>query len=113
MRSRLEEVNLNLEELLTGELIQEKHFMFEVDPEKAFPSGTFERFIVDTMKNIDIAKFSILEGLDKGGPDKINPKSLLGIIFYGYADGVFSSYKLSTSEIFLSNSSILLNNFKV
>ena len=60
-----------------------------------FPVGTFEHFVVDTINTIDISLFQEKEDVDKGGPDEYHPRSLLGIIFYGYADGIFSSRKLA------------------
>lgn len=73
---------------------------FTFDPLKTFPMGCFERFIVETIKNIDISDFEKREKCDLGGPDEINPKAILGIIFYGESDGVFSSRDLETLSQF-------------
>ncbi|MBN1969669.1 MAG: transposase [Candidatus Delongbacteria bacterium] len=57
-----------------------------------FPCGSFERFLVDIIEKID---FDISdEEQDTGGETPYHPKALLGIIFYGYANGVFSSRKM-------------------
>ena len=75
---------------------------YTFNPLEAFPKGCFERFIVDTIKNIDISDFEKRKTYDLGGPDEINPKTMLAIIFYGESDGIFSSRDL----ICLSQSSV-------
>lgn len=70
------------------------------DPSQTFQIGCFERFIVETIKDIDISDFEKRDTYDLGGPDEINPRSILGIIFFGYADGMFSSRDLETLALY-------------
>jgi transposase len=60
-----------------------------------FPSGSYERFLVDIIQNINERIIDSEE--DKGGETPYNPKALLGIIFYSYSNGIFSSRKMETA----------------
>ncbi|MDC7223155.1 MAG: transposase [Spirochaetales bacterium] len=73
-----------------------QHMFLPVDPEVMFPVESFERFVVDAIDQLDLTIFD-KHGDDKGGETPYDPRSLLGIFFYGYAKGVFSSRKLSES----------------
>lgn len=68
---------------------------YTFNPGETFPEGSFERFVVDIIKNIDIADFAKRTTYDLGGPDEYNPRSMLAIIFYGESEGIFSSRNLS------------------
>ena len=59
-----------------------------------FPKGSFERFLVDILGEIDISSFYLDKEKDKGGGVPYNPRALLGTIFYGIVNGVFSLRKL-------------------
>jgi len=67
----------------------------DFNPAISFPKDTYERFIINTMKEIDIKEFIIEEGEDLGGPEEYNPRAMLSIIFYAYSDGIFSSRKIA------------------
>ena len=67
--------------------------LITIDPDQMFPIGSFERFVVDTIRQIDIGVFD--EGDDLGGERPYDPRSILGIVFYGFSRGMFSSRKLS------------------
>ena len=65
-----------------------------LNPATTFPEGTFERFLVDTIGKLDLSDFENVKD-DQGGEASYDPRSLLGIIFYGFCRGTFSSRKLS------------------
>ena len=68
---------------------------YTFNPAEIFQEGCFERFLVETIKNLDISDFEKRTTYDLGGPDEHNPKSMLAIIFYGESDGIFSNRALS------------------
>jgi transposase len=49
-------------------------------------------FVVDIISQLDLSK--IYAGYAERGGEAIAPESLLGLLFYGYASGIFSSRKL-------------------
>jgi transposase len=59
---------------------------------EALPPNHLARFIVDIISQLDLEpiyrRYSIMGG------EAIAPKVLLGLLFYGYATGVFSSRKI-------------------
>lgn len=57
-----------------------------------FPEGTFENFLVKTIRKLSVDDFYSTE--PQQGEKPFNPKSLLGVIFYGIATGNFSSRKM-------------------
>jgi len=67
----------------------------EFNPARSFSKGIFERFIVDTMQETDISEFIMEEGKDEGGPEGYNPRAMLAVLFYAYADGMFSSRRIA------------------
>ncbi len=73
-----------------------QQIILPIDPEKMYPIDTFERFLVDTIEKLDFSDFDNIED-DKGGESRYDPRSLLGIIFYGFSRGTFSSRKLSNA----------------
>src|SRR5712692_9888377 len=62
------------------------------------PSDHLARFVVDTISQLDLAAIYARYGARGGEP--YAPEILLGLLFYGYATGVFSSRKIerATSE---------------
>ncbi len=72
--------------------------MMPLNPAMAFPEGTFERFLVDTIGKFDLHGFDV-EKDDRGGEPSYDPRTLLGIIFYGFCRGIFSSRRLSAACI--------------
>ena len=71
-----------------------QHLILPIDPDKMYPIDTFERFLVDTIEKLNLLAFDKNEN-DKGGESRYDPRSLLGIIFYGFSRGTFASRKLS------------------
>jgi len=64
----------------------------EYRPDVLFPEGSFEHFLVSTIKRIDVSDFWKEE--DRGGESPFDPRGMLGIIFYAISMGVFSSRKI-------------------
>jgi transposase len=60
--------------------------------EDALPNNHLARFVVDVVAQLDLSKI-YAEYADVGGV-AIAPEILLGLLFYGYATGVFSSRKI-------------------
>ena len=60
--------------------------------EEALPSNHLARFVVDVIAQLDLAPIYAQYALTGGEP--IAPEILLGLLFYGYANGVFSSRKI-------------------
>ena len=58
----------------------------------ALPIGHLARFVVDVISQLDLSK--VYERYAGTGGDAIAPEILLGLLFYGYATGIFSSRKL-------------------
>jgi transposase len=58
----------------------------------ALPTDHWVRFVVDILSQLDRSK--IVAGYADRGGEAIAPEVLLGLLFYGYATGVFSSRKL-------------------
>lgn len=73
----------------------DQFLMLNFNPEKTFPEDTFERFVVNTLKEMDLKEFETTTEKDFGGRNSYHPKSYLGLIYYGYSNGVFSSRRLS------------------
>ncbi len=70
-------------------------FFHTFNPAEVFPKGSFERFLVDIIREMDLSDFAKRTNSDLGGPDEYNPKSMLAIIFYGQSEGIFSSRNLA------------------
>jgi len=58
----------------------------------ALPAGHLARFVVDIIGQLDLSK--IYEQYAPTGGEAIAPEILLGMLFYGYATGIFSSRKI-------------------
>jgi transposase len=69
-----------------------------VSGDDRFREGTFERFIVDVFSGMDIEVDSH-ESVerDRGGEAPYDPRGIFGVIFYGFARGIFSSRKLEAA----------------
>ncbi len=63
------------------------------DPAETFPNGTFERFLVNIINQLDLSGFENSQE-DRGGETPFDPRSLLGIIFYSYCNSCFSARKM-------------------
>ena len=59
---------------------------------EALPAQHLARFVVDIVAQLDLSK--IYAGYAEQGGEAIAPEALLGLLFYGYATGVFSSRKI-------------------
>ena len=64
----------------------------------ALPAEHLARFVVEIISQLDLSR--IYAGYAERGGEAIAPEVLLGLLFYGYATGVFSSRKIekATSE---------------
>lgn len=60
--------------------------------EEALPANHLARFVVDITVQLDLSK--IYAGYAEQGGEAIAPEALLGLLFFGYASGIFSSRKL-------------------
>jgi len=60
--------------------------------EEALPANHLARFVVDVIAQIDLVP--IYAQYAPTGGEPIAPEILLGLLFYGYANGVFSSRKI-------------------
>lgn len=60
--------------------------------EEVLPAEHLARFVVDIIAQLDLSK--IYEHYAPVGGEAIAPEILLGLLFYGYASGVFSSRKI-------------------
>lgn len=60
--------------------------------EEALPANHLARFVVDVIAQLDLAPIYV-QYASTGG-EAIAPEILLGLLFYGYANGVFSSRKI-------------------
>lgn len=58
------------------------------------PDNHLARFIVEITEQLDISSIDKHYANNKGGNLAYNPKILLGLLFYGYATGLFSSRKI-------------------
>ncbi len=59
---------------------------------EVLPPEHLARFVVDTMGQLDLSP--IYQRYSAEGGEAIAPEALLGLLFYGYATGVFSSRRL-------------------
>jgi transposase len=59
---------------------------------EALPAQHLARFVVDMIAQLDLSK--IYAGYAPVGGEAIAPELLLGLLFYGYATGLFSSRKI-------------------
>jgi transposase len=59
---------------------------------EALPAQHLARFVVDIVAQLDLSK--IYAGYAEQGGEAIAPEALMGLLFYGYATGVFSSRKI-------------------
>ena len=63
-----------------------------INMEEALPSNHLARFVVDVIAQLDLDP--IYAQYAPTGGEPIAPEILLGLLFYGYANGVFSSRKI-------------------
>lgn len=62
----------------------------------ALPADHLARFVVDMISQIDLSK--IYAGYAERGGEAIAPEVLLGLLFYGYATGEFSSRRIEKAS---------------
>jgi len=63
-----------------------------VSLEEVLPANHLARFIVDIISQLNLKP--IYAGYAEQGGEAVAPEVLLGVLFYGYATGIFSSRKL-------------------
>ena len=59
---------------------------------EALPPNHLARFVVDVVGQLDLSR--LYKRYGAVGGEAIAPEILLGLLFYGYASGVFSSRKI-------------------
>ena len=64
--------------------------------EEALPTDHLARFVVEIIRELDLSK--IYEQYAPKGGVAIAPEILLGLLFYGYATGIFSSRKIESAS---------------
>ena len=64
--------------------------------EEALPSEHLARFVVEIISQLDLSK--IYAGYAERGGEAIAPEVLLGLLFYGYATGEFSSRRIEKAS---------------
>ena len=62
---------------------------------EALPPSHLARFVVDVIAQLDLSAVYARYGARGGEP--LAPEILLGLLFYGYATGVFSSRRIETA----------------
>ncbi len=62
----------------------------------ALPQDHLARFVVEIISQLDLSK--IYAGYAEKSGEAIAPECLLGLLFYGYANGIFSSLKLEKAS---------------
>jgi transposase len=70
--------------------------MMPLDFKQIYPTGTYERFLVDTINQLDLSRFTA-DSPDTGGEMPYDPRALLSVIFYGFSTGTYSSRRLSAA----------------
>src|SRR3989304_6916726 len=64
---------------------------------EALPPNHLARFVVDVIAQLDLSPVYARYG-ERGG-EPLAPEILLGLLFYGYATGVFSSRKIEQATL--------------
>ena len=62
----------------------------------ALPAEHLARFVVEIISQLDLSK--IYAGYAERGGEAIAPEVLLGLLFYGYATGEFSSRRIEKAS---------------
>ena len=72
----------------------DRHTLYLLPPsvQDWLPEDHLARFVVDIVERLDLS--ALERQYSGGGKDPYHPSLLLGLLFYGYATGVFSSRKL-------------------
>ena len=63
---------------------------------EALPADHWARFVVDSISQLDLSK--MYAGYAERGGEAIAPEVLLGLLFYGYATGEFSSRRIEKAS---------------
>ena len=75
--------------------VEESDFLLPPSLQEWLPEDHLARFVVDIVKSLDLKE---LEEVYAGcGSPPYHPATLLALLFYGYATGVFSSRKIETA----------------
>jgi transposase len=77
----------------------EKTLDLQISLRDVLPPDHLARFIVDVVAQLDLSK--IYQQYSEQGAPPYAPEVLLGLLFYGYATGVFSSRQIerATTEV--------------
>ena len=62
---------------------------------EALPPNHLARFVVDVIAQLDLG--AVYGRYGERGGEPLAPEILLGLLFYGYATGVFSSRRIETA----------------
>ena len=73
----------------------DQNYMIPLDTTKAFPEGSYPRFIVQIIEQCVNEITFYPDETDKGGAAAHNPKAILSLLFYGFSQGVFSCRKIA------------------
>ena len=84
------------------EVDRKTRYLFPESVDEWLPEDHLARFVVEIVDNLDIAHIEN-EYRGNGGKTAYHPRMLLSLIFYGYATGVFSSRKVESQLIVLSD----------
>ncbi|MCO6491286.1 MAG: IS1182 family transposase [Phaeodactylibacter sp.] len=69
-----------------------KEQLMPISIDKWLPEKHLARFVVEILEQMDLSAF--YKEYKPSGPRPYDPRMLLGLLFYGYATGVFSSRKI-------------------
>ena len=75
------------------EVDRKTKYLFPESVDEWLPEDHLARFVVEIVDHLDIAHIEREYG-GRGGIEAYHPRTLLSLIFYGYATGVFSSRKI-------------------
>lgn len=71
---------------------REKRHLMPASIDEWLPEKHLARFVVEILEQMDLS--AIYKEYKPSGPPPYGPRMLLGLLFYGYATGVFSSRKI-------------------
>jgi len=74
---------------------REKRHLMPASIDEWLPEKHLARFVVDILDQLDLS--AIYQAYKPSGPPPYDPRLLLGLLFYGYATGVFSSRKIEAA----------------
>lgn len=75
---------------------REKQHLMPASIDEWLPEKHLARFVVEILDQMDLS--AIYKEYKPSGPPPYDPRMLLGLLFYGYATGVFSSRKIEEAS---------------